>query len=164
MINSADKAIANPEYKVSVDDLLVWKRNHGEIPDGAIIVLNNGWGEYWGDYDAFFRVDERRHYHFPGISPEACQWLIDNCHIKAIGTDTAAIDGCPAVRVPGYPKDRLAHGLAREIVMRPPHNILNIEYMANVDQLPESGSLIICAPINFVGGYAGLVRCLAILP
>jgi len=78
--------------------------------------------------------------------------------------DTATIDGRPAVPVPGYPKDRMALGLSRKITMSPPHNILHIEYLANLDELPESGSLIICAPINFVGGYAGVVRCLGVLP
>ncbi len=164
VIDAVDKAKENPEYRITVDDLLAWERKHGQIPDGAIMVLNTGWGRYWGDYDAFFGVDEKGHWHFPGISPPACQWLVDNRRINAIGTDAATIDGHPSVPVPGYPPDKLGHGLARETVMRPPHNILNIEYMANVDRLPESGSLIICAPINFVGGSGGMARCLAILP
>ncbi|MFC1872036.1 cyclase family protein, partial [Chloroflexota bacterium] len=101
VINVTDKVKSDPEYKVTVDDLLTWKRTHGEIPDGAIIVLNNGWGDYWGDYNSYFGVDDRGEYHYPGITPEACQWLVDNCRINAIGTDTATIDGRPAVPVPG---------------------------------------------------------------
>lgn len=164
VINIADKAANNHEYNTTVDDLLAWEKKHDKIPDGAIVILNNGWGKYWGDYDAFFGVDKENRHHYPGISPEACQWLINNRKINAIGTDAATIDGRPQVPVPGYPKGRTPHGLAREITMSPPHHLLNIEYLANVDKLPERGSLVICAPINFVGGYAGVARCLGVLP
>ncbi len=164
VIKIMNKAKTNPEYKVTVDDLLAWQKKYGKIPDGAIIVLNTGWGKYWGDYNAFFGIDEKGKSHLPGISPEACQWLVDNCHISAVGTDTNSISGSPSVLVPDFPKGRRAHSLAGDILMSPPHNILHMAYMANVDRLPESGSLIICAPINFVGGYGGTVRALAVLP
>lgn len=164
VIEIPSKAEENPEYKATVDDLKAWEKKHGEIPAGSILILNTGRGRRWGDYDAFFGVDKAGQYHYPGIGPEACKWLVEHRTISAIGTDAATIDGWPGAPVPGYPKGRTPHGLAREVVMSPPYHILNIEYLANVDKLPESGALIICAPINFVGGYAGMVRCLAVLP
>jgi len=164
VIDIIEKVKANPEYKVTVDDIMDWKKRNGEIPDGAIVIVKSGWDRYWGDYNAYFGVDAAGKHHYPGIGPDACQWLVENCKISAVGSDTATIDGQPVIPVPGYPEDKMEHGLSRETVMKPPHNILNIEYMANISKLPESGALIIIAPINFVGGCGGTVRALAILP
>jgi len=159
-----EKAMNNREYKVTVADVQEWKKKHGKIPDGAIVVIKSGQDRYWGDYTAYFGVDKDGKHHYPGISPDACQWLVDNCRINAVCTDCAMIDGQPEVKTPNYPEGKFPHGLAREITMQPPRNILNVEYMANTSKLPESGALIIIAPINWVGGCGGTVRALAILP
>ena len=164
VIDATNRVVSDPGYKIGLDNLLDWEVKHGRIPDGAILILKTGWGERWGDYNAFLGISPDGSRHIPGISPDACRWLVDNRHINAIGTETATIDGQPHADVPGYPAGRLPHEIAREIIMQPPHNILIIEYMANVDRLPEAGSVIVCAPVNFVGGSGGMVRGIAFLP
>ena len=52
----------------------------------------------------------------------------------------------------------------RDVVQRPPNDVIIIEYLANVDKLPEAGALIIAAPINFVDGVQGTACILGILP
>jgi len=163
VIDISDRAEADPNDWVSIDDVSAWEKKHGRIAEGAIVVVNTGKHKYWGDYNRYFGVDEKGEYHYPGIRPEACELLVKR-RVSAVGTDGPAVDGRPKIPVPGYPGDRRPHGLPREILMRPGHDILIIEYLANVDKLPEAGSLIICAPINFAGGCGGIARILAVLP
>lgn len=163
VIDISARAKTDPEYQVSINDLLAWEKKHGRIPEGAIVVVNTGRHEYWGDYNRYRGVDEKGQSHYPGVGVEACELLVKR-RVSAVGTDAPSIDGRPETPVPDYPTDRRPHGLSREILMRPGNDILNIEYLANVDKLPEAGSLIICAPINFAGGYAGTARILAVLP
>jgi kynurenine formamidase len=46
----------------------------------------------------------------------------------------------------------------------PLNDVIIIEYLANIDELPEAGTLLIAAPINFVNGAQGTARILAVLP
>jgi kynurenine formamidase len=163
VIDISTQSEKNPEYKATVDDLLAWENKHNKIPKGAIVILNTGRYKYWGNYNRYFGVDEKGKFHYPGIKPDACEMLV-NRSVSAVGTDAATIDGNPIIPVPDYPKGRLSHGLARETLMKPGNDILNIEYLANVDKLPEFGSFIFCAPINFVGGSGGTARIFVILP
>jgi kynurenine formamidase len=163
VIDICDRTEGDPGYWVCVNEVSAWEKKHGKIPSGAIVVLNTGRHKDWGDYDRYFGVDKNGEYHYPGIRPEACELLVER-RVSAVGTDAPTADGRPRIPVPNYPQDRRPHGLPREILMRPGNDILFIGYLANVDKLPEVGSLIICAPINFVRGSGGMARILAVLP
>ena len=90
-------ARAHPDYLVSVEDLQGFEAEHGRIPDGAILLLKTGWAERWGDRAAYLGTDEVGPaavplLHFPGLAPEAAQWLVENRAIGALGIDTPSID------------------------------------------------------------------------
>jgi len=161
VIDIRAKAKANPDYRVTVDDLLLWEKKYGRIPDGAFVIIYSGWGRYWGNDQAYFGLDKEGKQHYPSLSLAACRWLVENRYISAVGTECAALDG--GVRETET-KRPFANGPTRDILQAPPNDILYISYMANVDKLPERGVLIIAAPINFKGGYAGTVRALAVIP
>lgn len=88
--------------------------------------------------------------HFPGLSPEAARWLVEHRDIKAIGIDTASID----------------HGqstLFESHVLLCGHNVPIFENVANLDQLPEEGAIVIALPMKIAGGSGGPLRIVAVV-
>ncbi len=45
VIDVSAKAAADPDYRLSLEDLRSWEKLHGNVPAGAIVLLRTGWGE-----------------------------------------------------------------------------------------------------------------------
>lgn len=43
VIDVQDKVADNPDYQLSADDVRAWEADHGTIPAGSLVILNNGW-------------------------------------------------------------------------------------------------------------------------
>jgi kynurenine formamidase len=89
---------ADPDYLVSVEDLTRWEGEHGELPNGGILLLRTGWGARWDDRTAYLGTsltgpEAVAELHFPGLSAEAAEWLVANRGIVAVGIDTRASTG-----------------------------------------------------------------------
>ena len=83
-----EAAAADPDYRVGVSDLEAWEAEHGRIPDGAILLLDSGWGDKWPDRERYLGTsltgpDAVPELHFPGLHPEAAEWLVANRNIDA---------------------------------------------------------------------------------
>ncbi len=116
-----------------MEDLTGWEAEHGRIPDGAILLVRTGWGTRYGDRTAYLGTDldgpdAVPQLHFPGLSPEAAQWLVDNRKIAAFGLDTPSVDY-------GQSSDFRVHQIMYGA------NIPGFENVANLDQLPATGRL-----------------------
>jgi kynurenine formamidase len=144
----------NPDYRVSVGDLLAWEKQHGRIPDDAILLIRTGWGKYWPDKKRYLGTDKRGDIaglHFPGISREAAEFLVKERKIKGDGIDTASIDY-------GQSKDFIAHQILSAA------GIYNLENVANLDRVPATGATLIALPMKIGGGTGAPVRIVAMLP
>lgn len=148
------QAAADRDYRLTVGDLEVWEREHGRIPDGAIVVLYSGWGTRWPDAESYLGTANRGDVsglQFPGFSAEAARFLVAKRDIAAIGVDTASID----------------HGPSTDFIV---HQIINgankpaFENLANVDRLPPVGATIIALPLKIEGGSGAPARVIAVLP
>jgi kynurenine formamidase len=147
---------AHPDYQVTVDDLLAWEAAHGPIPDGGILLVRTGWGERWNDRTAYLGTalegpEAVPELHFPGVGPEAAEWLVANRGIIALGIDTPSIDY-------GQSNDFRTH------VTLYAENISGFENVANLDLLPESGSFVVALPMKIEGGSGGPLRIVAFVP
>jgi kynurenine formamidase len=89
--------------------------------------------------------------HFPGLSPEAAEWLIQNRSIDAIGIYTPSIDR-------GQSTDFRSH------VILYGQNIPGFENVANLSQLPPVGSYVIALPMKIEGGSGGPLRIVGYVP
>ena len=89
--------------------------------------------------------------HFPGIDPDAAEWLVKNRKIKAVGLDVASVDY-------GQSKDFKTHQILYE------QNIPGFENVANLDKLPVKGAFIIALPMKIKGGSGAPLRIVAIVP
>lgn len=89
--------------------------------------------------------------HFPGLSPDAAQWLIENRTIAAIGIDTPSIDY-------GQSQFFETHRILSA------ENIPALENVANLEQVPAQGGLVLALPMKIEGGSGGPVRIVAFVP
>jgi len=146
----------NPDYLVSVQDLQGWETQHGRIPDGAIVLARTGWGTRYDDRTAYLGTDLTGpeavpQLHFPGLDPEAAQWLADNRSIAAFGIDTPSVDY-------GQSTDFRTH------VILYARNIPGFENVAELETLPPSGAYVVALPMKIEGGSGGPLRIVGFVP
>jgi kynurenine formamidase len=149
-------ARVGPDYLVTVEDLSAWEAEHGELPDGGILLVRTGWGERWDDPAAYLGTPLTgpaavADLHFPGIGGPAAAWPVANRGIVAVGIDTPSIDR-------GQSTDFRAH------VTLYAENISGLENVANLDLLPEAGSYVVALPMKIEGGSGGPLRIVAFVP
>jgi kynurenine formamidase len=151
VIDVSMQSSANADYQASVQDVTNWEQEHGRIPDGAVVLLNTGWGQFWKNFARYKNQDVMGKLHFPGYSADAVRWLIKERQVKGIGIDTLSID-------PGQSKDFAVHhtinGAGR----------FGLENVAQLDDLPARGFYLVIAPMKIETGTGGPTRLFAILP
>jgi kynurenine formamidase len=144
------------DHAIDVADLAAFEQAHGEIPRGAIVLLRSGFGRFWPDRRAYLGTQKHgpeavAELHFPGLSPEAARWLIDERAIAAVGLDTPSID-------PGVSTTFDTHRLLFEA------NVPAFENLANLEQLPPTGLRLIALPMKIGRGSGAPLRAVAIVP
>jgi kynurenine formamidase len=154
VIDVRRQAAADPDYRVTVEDVAAYETRHGRIPAGAIVIMHSGWGRFWPDKMRYLGTDKPgdvANLHFPGFSKEAAEFLVRQRDIAALAVDTASIDY-------GQSKDFIVHQVVHG-ADKPA-----FENVANVDRLPPAGATIIALPMKIEGGSGGPTRIVAVLP
>ncbi len=155
-VDVTSKALNNPDYLITSEDLMEWEREHKmNIPKGSIVLLQTGFSRFYPDKEKYLGTSERGEHavqelHFPGLSPEAAQWLVDNRSITAIGIDTPSIDY-------GQSEYFKSH------VILLSENIPAFENLTNLDQLPSTGFDIVALPMKIEGGSGAPLRIVALI-
>ncbi|MFD1095450.1 cyclase family protein [Salegentibacter chungangensis] len=153
-IDVSDKALNNPDYLISIEDLKTWEKEQGQIPLNSIVLLQTGFGKYYPDKQKYLGTTNRgpeavKELHFPGLAPEAARWLVEERKISSVGIDTPSIDY-------GQSQEFGAH------VALMTNNVPAFENVANLDQLPATGFQVIALPMKIKGGSGGPLRIIAI--
>ncbi|MDX1463869.1 MAG: cyclase family protein, partial [Marinirhabdus sp.] len=86
--------------------------------------------------------------HFPGLAPEAAQWLVDERKIHAVGLDTPSIDY-------GQSTEFQSH------VILMGKNIPAFENLTNLSKLPPNGFQVVALPMKIKGGSGSPLRIVA---
>ncbi len=156
VVDVSARALEDRDYQVGISDFTRWEKQHGRIPRGSIVLLRTGYGRYWPDRERYMGTAERgteavEKLHFPGLSPAAARWIVENREISAIGLDTPSID---------YGQSKLfeTHRTLFE------NNIPAFENIANLDRLPPRGAFVIALPMKIKGGSGGPLRIIALVP
>lgn len=92
VVDIRNKADEDPNAMVEPEDLIAWERRHGRIPDGALVAMDSGWEERYGDPDAFLGGAGFPDLNFPGFSVDATEWLVAHRDPVGIGVDTPSLD------------------------------------------------------------------------
>lgn len=153
VIDVKKKAAANPDYLISVQDVMDWEKANGEIKPNSIILFNTGYANVYPNRKQYFGTDKIGaeaipQLHFPGIDPALSTWLVEKRSPKAVGIDTASIDY-------GQSQDFKTH----QILLG--KNIPGFENLTNLDQLPVKGAYVVALPMKIAGGSGGPLRIVA---
>jgi kynurenine formamidase len=154
VIDVSAKAAADPDYRLTAEDVKAWEARHGAVLQGAIVLLRTGWGKRWPDRKRFLGDDkpgDASNLHFPSYGAEAARYLVAQRKVGALGVDTASIDHGPS-------KDFIVHQIANGA------NVPGLENVANLEELPETGAWVIALPMKIAGGSGGPVRVVGLVP
>ncbi|HYL64187.1 MAG TPA: cyclase family protein [Candidatus Methylomirabilis sp.] len=138
------------DYRVTPARVEEWEQRHGQIPEGAIVLLRTGWASRWPDVQSYRNQDAQGHMHFPGYSVEAAKPLVGR-KVSGLGCDTLSIDY-------GASQDFAVH----RVVLGA--GLYQLENLADLSEVPEAGAFLVVAPIKLEGGSGGAVRVFALLP
>lgn len=150
VIDARKQVQGNPDYRLSVEDIAKWEDAHGPIPLAAVVVLRTGWESRWNSARDYRNADAKGLMHFPGFSGEAAKFLVEGRQALALGIDTLSIDYGPSQNFEVH-----HYTLA--------HSLYQLENVANLDRVPETGAIVVAAPAKIEGGSGGPVRVLALI-
>lgn len=153
VIDVREACQGNRDYLIGPEDFKAFEKQHGPISNGAIVLLETGFSQYWPDAARYLGTAEKgdgaiSKLHFPGLSAKGAEWLISQRHIKAVGLDTASID---------FGQSTLfeSHRILAE------HAIPVFENLAHLDKLPSKGSYLVALPMKIAGGSGAPLRAIA---
>jgi kynurenine formamidase len=148
------KVAANPDYVLSLNDVRAWERRHGRIPKGAFVAMRTDWSKRWPDDAALANRDGAGVFHYPGWSLAVLKLLYEQRGITASGHETTDTD-------PGLATTRDDYSLESYVLQT---NHYQIELLANLDQVPEAGGIVIVSFPKPRGGSGFPARVIAIVP
>lgn len=128
---------ATEEYKLSVQDILDFEIQYGEIKANRFVIIHTGWSQYWST------PKYRNDLQFPTVSAEAAELLLSR-NINGLGIDTLS----PDLRFSGFPVHKILLGAGKYIV----------ENIANSHKLPALGGYAITMPMKIDGVTEAPVR------
>lgn len=155
VVDVSTQAAANPDYRVTGQELGAFESAHGPIAQGTIVLFRTGWGARWPDRKAYLGTDATGpaavpKLHFPGIDTTAARWLTLR-KVDAVGIDTPSIDYGQSTT---FDVHRILFAA----------DIPAFENVAHLDRLPATGAFVIALPMKITNGTGGPLRIVAVLP
>jgi kynurenine formamidase len=154
VIDVSAKAEANRDYRLTPEDVASFEKANGRIAQRTIVLLRTGWSRHWPNAKAYLGDDtpnDASKLSFPSYGAEAARLLVDERRVGALGVDTASTDY-------GRSTDFEVHRIAA------PKNVVGLENLTNLDQLPARGAVVIALPMKIEGGSGGPLRAVALVP
>ena len=154
VIDISAQAEENADYRMSVEDVLAFETEHGQIEPGTIVLMRSNWSKRWPDTRAYLGDDtpgDASRLHFPSFGEAAATLLVVERQIAALGVDTASTDY-------GQSRTFPVHQISSR------HNVPGLENLTNLDQLPPRGAQVIALPIKIEGGSGAPARVIALVP
>lgn len=134
----------DPNHAFSVADLEDWEKAHGRVPQGSFVALRTDMAKDWDkDPERFKRQP------FPAWAFETIKFLYEQRGVAATGHESMDTDTTDKMESETY---ILQHGHYQ------------IEVMANLDQVPPTGAVIVVTWPKVKQGLGFPARAFAILP
>ena len=145
----------NADFLATQEPIESWEAENGRIPEGAWVILKTGWGARASDGELFFNADDSGMAHYPGFGLESATFLTTQRNILGVGTEAVGTDAAVgAIADPAFPNHFTMHGAGK----------YGLTQLANVDQLPATGAVIIATPLKIEHGSGSPVRAIALVP
>lgn len=149
-----EKVAKDSDYVVTLDDVKGWELRHGAIPAGAFVALRTDWSKRWPNDAAMQNADDQGVAHYPGWSKSVLHYLYEQRKITASGHETTDTDPGLAVTKDDYSLESYILGT----------NHFQIELLANLDQVPEAGALVLVTFPKPENGSGFPARVIAVVP
>jgi kynurenine formamidase len=143
VMDISEQVAADAGYHLQVSDIEAWEAEHGQVPAGSVVMVRSDWSKHWGDIDSFMARP------FPGVSLDALKFLHLERNILFHGHEPLDTDTTPTLEGEAW----LMH-----------NNFAQAEGVANLDQVPEAGALVIIGFAKPLGGTGGYARYVAVAP
>ena len=142
------EAAADPGLAIGAGHVAAHEAAHGPIPPRAFVAACTGWGARWPDHEAMANGGRS-----PGWGVDALELLVRERDVVAIGHETTDTDPGALVATGQVP--------AEDYILRADR--WQLELMANLDQLPPAGALIVATWPKPRGGSGFPARAFAIV-
>ena len=148
MIDIRKEVVKDPDHIVGVAELKAWQQQHGQMPQGAAVLLDTGCSKYWADGDVngepnYYNCGSGlRGNHQPGFSRNAVKWLIRQGILGktgATGTDT-------------FGPDPASDASYTETWLTLRRHRLTLENLTNLDAMPPLGAYVVMGSPRNVNG------------
>jgi kynurenine formamidase len=143
VVSIVEQVKTDPNYALQVADIEAWEQKHGRIPEGSVVFVRSDWSKAWPD-PKLATLKE-----FPGVGLEALKFLHNGRKILFHGHEPLDTDSTPDLEGEYW----LMH-----------NGYAQAEGVANLDQVPETGALVIIGYPKFGGGLGGYARYVAVCP
>lgn len=150
-INIQTQAEANPDYQLTIDAVLAWEKQYGQIAPDHLVLLYSGWQDRWPDPQRFLNADRQGKMHFPGFAGETTKFLITERAIAGVGIDTHGVDS-------GLDENLTTNRLILQ------QSGIVLENLTNLHQLPPTGTTIVIGRLPLQGGSGSPAAVFAFLP
>jgi kynurenine formamidase len=154
VIDKSAEAAADPDYLLTVEEIRAWEESHGALPEGGWLLYRTGWDARAHNQKDFLNADARGP-HTPGIEVGCARWLAEESPLVGVGVETVGTDAGAAHSFdPAFPCHHFVLGAGK----------YGLTQLANLTQLPPTGSVLIVAPLKMVGGSGSPARVFALVP
>lgn len=154
VIDVHQKVARNVDYTLTMGDVRAWEAAHGPIPAGAFVAMRTDWSKRWPSQSAMENKDARGVAHYPGWSMPVLKYLYQVRHVTATGHETTDTD-------PGVAASHGDYSLESWLLHQGHYQI---EMLANLDRVPDSGALAMVTFAKPQGGSGFPARVVAIVP
>jgi kynurenine formamidase len=153
VLDVADRAAADPDFLLDIDDVRAWEAQHGALPTGGWLLLRTGWDARSHSQAEFLNADETGP-HTPGVSVQCARWLADAAPVMGFGVETVGTDAGAAHSFdPAFPCHTFLLGAGK----------YGLTQLQNLALLPPTGSVLVVTPLPIVGGSGSPARVLALV-
>src|SRR5699024_12499689 len=118
---------------ISVDDILEFEAQHGDIEPGTFDALRTDWSKWSPDREAFNNADADGNNQIPGWGLDALKLLFEERDINAVGHETFDTDSAIDFRKNGAL-------LGEYYVLE--QDTFQVELLKNLDKLPTISAVI----------------------
>lgn len=151
VIDCSQGAKKDDDFELTPEIILSHENTHGEIPADSWVLMRTDWSKRSGAEYLNMAADGP---HSPGPTPDAIRFLIDERDIRGFGTETVGTDaGQGSHYTPPYPAHYFLHGAGK----------FGLQCLRNLDQLPATGAILLCAPLKIRNGTGSPLRVLALV-
>ena len=152
VIDASQEVAANPDFLLTIEHVTAWEKQHGMIEAGSWVLMRTDWSKR-SDAAAFLNMKEDG-MHVPGPHPDLVPYLAKERDVIGWGSEGVGTDAGQAYRFdPPFPCHSGMHG----------SNKFGLASLANLDQLPPKGAILVTPPLKIVNGSGSPCRVLALV-